>query len=1168
MGNTANGYDWGGFLQTNPSADAPFTPSTFGRLLLAVDDETGALNLIGAEGELGNPASDGYVLSSTTAGVRSWVDIGALPDNGGQVYNVVAHGAAGDGVTDDGPVIQDLIDTVPLGSTVLIPGKTFLLNTVTAPYYLLKLRDKVSVVGVGPASVLKAGPGLRNSTTGLCILYNHTQFVSDLQIANLTIDYNGANNLVQAGWSGNALVNRTGGNIASGVMIRNVAFKNSAGHHFVWFGLNSADARNTKNSVVGCTFSECGLSISGNLTTDHSSIYMGGTNSVVANNSFVNSTQDYVATAIELHSDGTTAIGNTVVRYDHGVNLGGDANSVNNVSITGNTFKSVVRGLVLWTYSDYTIDNLNFSNNSISVVDTEGTAYSAGGGVVYEGNFDTSSATSTLWTIKGNNIRPENVNTASFAYTITGITINAVSGLVIEGNTISGMKAEGIRLGTVSGKAHSNVVIANNSVQSCGYTTATGRSAAIKLLSNAATNLITNAAVRGNVITAGHFGSASDMAYGISLNSTGQFDKLAIEGNSIRGAVTFDLNIPTNQTTTSKLFIAHVAEKTGTPLSVVRGTWGSRWIDSTAGTVYDFRNTAGTNGNADGWNVIPNLLGGTNLVEQRNGTNGQTFNLYNTFTDTGNYERAFLKWISNQLQIGTDNAGTGTARQLLLNSASSMFFATGGTTRWGINNTSAGVLFPNLTNTYDLGATTNTVRSGYFGTSVIVGGSSVVTVGDTGTVTDKMLNGSVKPAVAVVATSNLTLSGEQTIDGQLTSGSLVLCTAQTTGSQNGPWVTASGAWTRPTWYPVGGTPPQFSTTFVRLGTTYQGSTWRMTTASVTIGTTATTWVQTPTNLNSVVGAIAESSVTNLTTDLAAKAPLASPSLTGTPTAPTAASSTNTTQLATTAFVQAVKSDLLNGAGGAYDTLKELQDLIVADETTATALATAVSGKAPIASPTFTGTVTIPNGAALGTPASATLTNATGLPVSTGISGLGTGVATALAIATNASSGFSTNAVRTLYWEATNVANAADTNYVSTTAYSLPAGKMATDGDELLIEGVILLSSATSTRSFHAAIGYSSFSAAGGASGGLLLVGNSTTQASSMIEVRARVMRTGATTANYYSFNQVASSAQVVNFTSGSITWANAQNIIMAVKDGSSNAAAATIKDFRVTYRPR
>jgi len=47
------------------------------------------------------------------------------------------------------------------------------------------------------------------------------------------------------------------------------------------------------------------------------------------------------------------------------------------------------------------------------------------------------------------------------------------------------------------------------------------------------------------------------------------------------------------------------------------------------------------------------------------------------------------------------------------------------------------------------------------------------------------------------------------------------------------------------------------------------------------------------------------------------------------------------------------------------------------------------------SPTLTTpTMTAP---VLGTPASGTLTNATGLPVSTGISGLGTGVATALAV---------------------------------------------------------------------------------------------------------------------------------------------------------------------------
>ena len=56
-------------------------------------------------------------------------------------------------------------------------------------------------------------------------------------------------------------------------------------------------------------------------------------------------------------------------------------------------------------------------------------------------------------------------------------------------------------------------------------------------------------------------------------------------------------------------------------------------------------------------------------------------------------------------------------------------------------------------------------------------------------------------------------------------------------------------------------------------------------------------------------------------DLAAYAPLASPALTGTPTAPTATGGTNTTQIATTAFVQAAVGDAGGGdmTKAVYDT---------------------------------------------------------------------------------------------------------------------------------------------------------------------------------------------------------------------------------------------------------
>jgi hypothetical protein len=53
-------------------------------------------------------------------------------------------------------------------------------------------------------------------------------------------------------------------------------------------------------------------------------------------------------------------------------------------------------------------------------------------------------------------------------------------------------------------------------------------------------------------------------------------------------------------------------------------------------------------------------------LAQRNGVNAQALRLYNTFTDASNYERGKIEWASNVLRIGTEKAGTGTARALEL----------------------------------------------------------------------------------------------------------------------------------------------------------------------------------------------------------------------------------------------------------------------------------------------------------------------------------------------------------------------------------------------------------------------------------------------------------------------------------------------------------------------
>ncbi|WP_210459558.1 phage tail protein [Pantoea ananatis] len=78
------------------------------------------------------------------------------------------------------------------------------------------------------------------------------------------------------------------------------------------------------------------------------------------------------------------------------------------------------------------------------------------------------------------------------------------------------------------------------------------------------------------------------------------------------------------------------------------------------------------------------------------------------------------------------------------------------------------------------------------------------------------------------------------------------------------------------------------------------------------------------------------------------APVNSPTLTGTPKAPTAAPGTNSTQLASTAFVQAAIAALAGGAPEALDTLKELADALGGDANFSTTVLNRLAGKMDIA----------------------------------------------------------------------------------------------------------------------------------------------------------------------------------------------------------------------------
>ncbi|MDM2766387.1 hypothetical protein OGY02_24720, partial [Citrobacter sp. Cpo150] len=94
-------------------------------------------------------------------------------------------------------------------------------------------------------------------------------------------------------------------------------------------------------------------------------------------------------------------------------------------------------------------------------------------------------------------------------------------------------------------------------------------------------------------------------------------------------------------------------------------------------------------------------------------------------------------------------------------------------------------------------------------------------------------------------------------------------------------------------------------------------------------------------------AFVQAVVTALNNALALKAPLASPDLTGTPTAPTAAQTVNNTQVATTAFVKSAIAALVASSPAALDTLNELAEALGNDPNFATTMTNALAGKQPL-----------------------------------------------------------------------------------------------------------------------------------------------------------------------------------------------------------------------------
>ena len=128
------------------------------------------------------------------------------------------------------------------------------------------------------------------------------------------------------------------------------------------------------------------------------------------------------------------------------------------------------------------------------------------------------------------------------------------------------------------------------------------------------------------------------------------------------------------------LLPAYAGNVAGGQVTLSAASWETILNLSTGGGGFTLRITNGdanasvnlaTAGNLFLGNASPQpaLTGadGASILAQRNGTNAQTYRVYNTYTSATNHERGKLEWASNTFRVGTEKgSGGGTARSMAL----------------------------------------------------------------------------------------------------------------------------------------------------------------------------------------------------------------------------------------------------------------------------------------------------------------------------------------------------------------------------------------------------------------------------------------------------------------------------------------------------------------------
>jgi hypothetical protein len=277
----------------------------------------------------------------------------------------------------------------------------------------------------------------------------------------------------------------------------------------------------------------------------------------------------------------------------------------------------------------------------------------------------------------------------------------------------------------------------------------------------------------------------------------------------------------------------------------------------------------------------------------------------------------------------------------------------------------------------DTGTVTNTMLAGSIAPSKITG--TAVTAADTGTVTSLMIadetivNADIATGAAIASTKISGTAVTQGDTGTVTSAMIANGTIVDADIASGAAIGATK---------ISGTAVTLSdtgsvtSTMILDGTILNADInasaaieWTKIAPSSTVSATELGY------LDGVTSAIQTQIDSKLASSTASStyAPLASPALTGVPTAPTATVGTNTTQVATTAFVKAAVDNVIDAAPGALDTLNELAAALGDDASFSTTVTNSIATKLALAGGTMTGAIAMGTNkiTGLGTPTSNT-----------------------------------------------------------------------------------------------------------------------------------------------------------------------------------------------------